>query len=183
VCIATIGALVAGLVASVLLSEEDDGAVAQQGELEPIDAADPEAMLAVGLTTVDGKPDTLAAHLDGRPMVLNLWAWSCVPCIDEMPLLEAAHQENAGLAFFGVHVNDPGSSDQLAKAQRLAEQTGITFPWAQDADRNFFFEANAAGMPTTLLLDGRGRILATKTGAFADRSELQGWIDRHQPTP
>ncbi len=182
VCIAAIGALLAGLVASLVLTD-DAGSDEARGELEAIEEADPEAMLAVALTTPEGDPTTLAAHLDGRPMVVNLWAHSCAPCIEEMPLLEAAHQEHAAVGFLGVHVNDPAPSDQLEKAQALAAQTGITFEWVQDPDRNFFFEAKAAGMPTTLLLDRRGRILATKTGAFRDRAELWSWISEHQPSP
>jgi len=115
--------------------------------------------------------------------VLNLWAWSCAPCIDEMPLLEAAHVADPSIAFLGVHVNDRGPSDQMPKAVRLAEQTGITFPWIVDAGQDFFFEAKAAGMPTTLFLDGRGRILATKTGAFSDAADLAAWIDTNRPEP
>lgn len=181
-CIATIGALVAGLIASTVLSEDDDEATPGL-DLESVDEADPEAMLAVGLTTTDGKPTTVAAHLDGRPVVVNLWAWSCVPCIDELPLLEAAHREHDDVAFLGIHINDRSNADQLARATRLADQTGITFPWVQDAEQDFFFAANAAGMPTTLFLDQRGRIMATKTGAFANQGELQAWIDAHRPEP
>lgn len=177
VCIATIGALVAGLIASAVLTDDEADSTAI-GELEPIDAADPEAMLAVPLTTIDNKPTTLAAHLDGRPMVLNIWAQSCVPCVDEMPMLEQAHQDNPETAFFGVD-----TQDRLEKALPMAQQTGITYPWVQDPGGNFFHAANAAGMPTTLFLDERGRILATKTGAFSDQAELQGWIDRHRPEP
>jgi thiol-disulfide isomerase/thioredoxin len=133
-------------------------------------------MVSVALTTVDGKPTTLAAHLDDRPMVLNIWAQSCVPCVEEMPLLEAAHQANPDVAFFGVD-----TQDRLDRALELAAQTGITYPWVQDPTGNFFYEAGATGMPTTLLLDRRGRILATRTGAFSDQADLQGWIDEHRP--
>lgn len=175
VCIATIGALVAALITSALLAD-DSSEPAATAELQALDDTDSETMLAVGLTTIDGKPTTLAAHLDGRPVVVNLWAQSCVPCVDEMPLLEEAHQANPDVAFFGVD-----TQDRLEKALAMAEQTGITYPWAQDPAGNFFYAANAAGMPTTLFLDERGRILSTKTGAFADRAELQAWIDEHRP--
>lgn len=73
------------------------------------------------------------------------------------------------------------TQDRLEKAKALAEQTGITYPWVQDPSGNFFFEARASGMPTTLLLDRRGRIVATRTGAFRDQADLQGWIDRYRP--
>lgn len=176
VCLATIGALLAALVASSLLDDSTDAGSDQVAELEPVGAVDVDRMLSVALTTVDGEPTTLAAHLDTRPMVLNIWAQSCVPCVEEMPLLEAAHQANPDVAFFGVD-----TQDRLDRALVLAAQTGITYPWVQDPTGNFFYEAGATGMPTTLLLDRRGRILATRTGAFSDQADLQGWIDEHRP--
>jgi cytochrome c biogenesis protein CcmG/thiol:disulfide interchange protein DsbE len=176
VCVATIGALLAALVASALLDDTADERTEQTAELEPVGAVDLDRMLSVALTTVDGTPTTLAAQLDTRPMVLNIWAQSCVPCVEEMPLLEAAHQANPDVAFLGVD-----TQDRLDRALELAAQTGITYPWVQDPSGNFFYEAGATGMPTTLLLDRRGRILATRTGAFADQADLQGWIDEHRP--
>lgn len=176
VCIAAVAAISAGLVASLVLTDDEPTAV--DADAGP----DFEALLEVGLRTSEGRPTTLAAMLDGRPMVVNLWAQSCAPCIEEMPLLEVAHQERPELAFLGVHVNDP-TPGQVDRARALAARTGITFPWVQDPDRNFFFEAGATGMPTTLLLDPRGRILATRTGAFADHADLRTWIDQHRPEP
>ncbi|MDK1097639.1 MAG: TlpA disulfide reductase family protein, partial [Actinomycetota bacterium] len=37
--------------------------------------------------TADGGEFSLAEHLanDGRPIFLNLWAWWCYPCREEMP--------------------------------------------------------------------------------------------------
>jgi thiol-disulfide isomerase/thioredoxin len=180
VCVALIGALVAGLAASVVLTDDDTTGADASG-LEAVVPPDSEAMLAVELTTVAGQPTTLAANLDGRPLVVNLWAHSCAPCIEEMPLLEAAARDHQDIGFLGVHVNDPSPGDQLAKASALAVQTGITYPWVVDTDQDFFFEAKAAGMPTTLFLDARGRILATKTGVFTDDADLRAWIDEHAP--
>lgn len=175
VCVATIGALIAALVTLEIL-EGDESPETAQATLETLPAPDTDRLVSTALETIDGQPTTLAAHLDHRPMVLNIWAQSCVPCVDEMPLLEAAHQANPDIAFLGVD-----TQDRLEKAKALAEQTGITYPWVQDPSGNFFFEARASGMPTTLLLDRRGRIVATRTGAFRDQADLQGWIDRYRP--
>lgn len=174
VCAAVIAALCAALATSLLLG--DTGSSDPEATLEPVGAVDVDRMLSVALETVDGKPTTLAAHLDDRPMVLNIWAQSCVPCVEEMPLLEQAHQDNPDVAFLGVD-----TQDRLDKAKDLVAQTGITYPWVQDPSGNFFYEASATGMPTTLLLDRRGRILANRTGAFDDLTELQAWIDRYRP--
>jgi thiol-disulfide isomerase/thioredoxin len=102
---------------------------------------------------------------------VNFWQSSCVPCIEEMPLLEEARADREDLTFVGV-----ASQDRLEQAIELADQTGITYPWVQDPEGNLFFEARAAGMPTTILLDASGAIVATETGAFADRAELDAFL-------
>ena len=39
------------------------------------------------------------------------------------------------------------------------------------------FTYNAAGLPTTLLLDSDGQVLALETGAFTSAKELQSFLD------
>ncbi len=172
-CLALVAALLAALAASVFLSDEDtDPATSNALELgAPID---PGALLDVELLTVDGAPTTLAAHLGPRPMVVNLWAQSCVPCVEEMPLLEDLHQAREDLDVFGVDIED-----RLDKAVAMAQQTGITYPWVQDTSGDFFFEARAAGMPTTLLVNPDGTVIAAKTGPFENAEDLAGWVDSY----
>ena len=51
-------------------------------------------------------PPTSAAYADDQPMLVNLWASNCVPCIDEMPLLEQARADNPDVTFVGVATQD-----------------------------------------------------------------------------
>lgn len=180
ICIATIAALAAGIVASIVL-KEDPPAASDPMELTDPEEIDLDSLLAVGLTTVDGQPTTLAAQLDGRPMVVNLWGQWCAPCIEEMPLLEAAHKAHPEVAFLGVHLNELNGGDQLSGAKEMAAQTAISYPWVMDEARDFSVEANVAAMPTTLLLDPRGRVQAVKTGVFSDQSEVDVWIAKNTP--
>jgi thiol-disulfide isomerase/thioredoxin len=171
VCVALVGALAAALVTALVLDDEPSRS-ASKGDLELAERVDTGELLATGLLTVDGEPTTLAAHLTDRPVVVNLWAQSCVPCVDEMPLLEQAHRDNPDIAFLGVDTQDP----RLEQAKRLAEQTGITYPWIRDPDGEFFYAARAAGLPTTLLITPDGEIRA-RHGVFKTAGQLQRWID------
>lgn len=174
VCVALIGALAAGLVSSVVIGDDPEP-TSSGATLEPAGRVDVDRLLAVAMETTAGKATTLAALLDGRPTVVNIWAQSCAPCVREMPLLEEASKANPDVAFVGVD-----TQDQLDAAQAMARKTGITYPWVQDPSGNFFYEAKGAGMPTTLLLDRSGNVLASKTAAFSSLAQLQGWIDGHR---
>lgn len=173
VCIALVGALVAALATSLVL-DDDPRATAEQEpeELALEDGVDTAELLGVELVDLDGSTTSLGALLVDRPMVVNLWAQSCAPCVKEMPLLEAASKANPDVAFLGVD-----TQDQLDKATEMAERTAITYPWVQDPDGNFFYAARAAGMPTTLAINPQGEVLAARTGSFSSQSELQRWID------
>src|SRR5690606_10553180 len=58
-----------------------------------------EAIPAIELPDLDGRPTTLASLQAGRPMLVNVWASWCGPCIEEMPELQrfAAAQGPTGV--------------------------------------------------------------------------------------
>lgn len=174
---ASVAALIVVLVAGD--GDADGGDATSSGSLELTDQGDVniDRLLSVQLDTADGDTTDLGALLDGRPLLVNLWQSSCVPCIDEMPLLEQASVDRADqLAVVGV-----ATQDEPDDAATLATQTGITYPWVLDPEGRVFYEARAAGMPTTVLLDAVGRVLGVETGAFVDADELDAFLDDHLP--
>lgn len=171
-CIAVVGALLAALATSLLLDDDGGTTDPAAADLTLDDAVDTTELLGVELLDLDGTPTSLGALLTDQPMVINLWAQSCAPCVKEMPLLEAASKANPEVAFLGID-----TQDQLDKALLMAERTAITYPWVQDPDGDFFYAARAAGMPTTLAVNPQGEVLAAKTGSFSSQAELQRWID------
>jgi thiol-disulfide isomerase/thioredoxin len=168
-----LGASIAAALVATIVLDDDDAAAPASGVLELTEPADVsvDRLLSVRLTTVDGEATNLDELRGDGVTVVNFWQSSCVPCIEEMPLLEEARADREDLTFVGV-----ASQDRLEQAIELADQTGITYPWVQDPEGNLFFEARAAGMPTTILLDASGAIVATETGAFADRAELDAFL-------
>jgi thiol-disulfide isomerase/thioredoxin len=174
VVIALLAALGAGLVTSIVLGGDDGGSSASGDRLtlSGDKAVNIDRMLSARLRTPAGAATSLDRLRDDRPTLVNLWASTCAPCVKEMPLLEAASKVNPSIQFLGIATQDP-----VAKARKLATQTGIRYPWALDPDGNFFYEVKAAGLPTTLLISPSGAIIATKTGAFGDEQELQDFLD------
>lgn len=174
VCIALTGALAAALVTSIVIGNDDpmvDEAAALT--LDPNPEVDVATMLTIPLETREGDPTDLGKLFDDRPVLLNFWQSTCAPCIREMPLLEQAAEANPDVAVLGIATQEV----RPEAAERLAAQTAITYPWAFDPTGDLFYEAQGTGMPTTLVLDTDGTILARETGAFDDLAEVQAFLD------
>ena len=103
--------------------------------------------------TLDGEPFRLS-DLRGRPVIVNFWGPSCVPCRDEFPLFKAKLAQHAaeGLVIVGVLMHDPPEP-------------------ARDFVRDF-----AAGWPTVVDPDasirGAYRTVARPTSYFVDRDGI-----------
>ena len=115
----------------------------------------------VTFTGFDGKVVTLSS-LKGTPLVVNFFASYCVPCITEMPALEAVHQQlGTKVTFLGLAV-----SDRIDPAQALIKRTKVTYRTAQDKDGGVLATVKGTVLPTTVLIDAQGTIVATHAGAL-----------------
>src|SRR5579885_785309 len=64
------------------------------------------AVAAAKLTLVDGSSRSFA-DLRGTPVVVNFFSSTCVPCVAEMPALEAVNQSLGGAVHFvGIDPQD-----------------------------------------------------------------------------
>ena len=114
-------------------------------------------------TAADGTVRRLADYA-GRGVVLNLWATWCVPCVREMPALDALA---AAVAGDGIVVL-PLSSDRggAPVVQRFYADRGIThLPVLLDPGSATAHALSVRGVPTTLLIDKDGQEVAWLEGA------------------
>lgn len=125
------------------------------------------------LPRIDGGTATLAA-LRGRPVVLNIWATWCPPCVREMPSLQRVYERfrEDGLAVLAVAVDDePGMRRPDGRIEGLVsgfvEEHGLTFPVVVDPTGDTEHRFGTEYLPTTILIDGEGRIRATEIGGHA----------------
>jgi cytochrome c biogenesis protein CcmG/thiol:disulfide interchange protein DsbE len=103
-------------------------------------------------TTLDGQPFDLAA-LRGRPVLINFWGPSCVPCRDEFPLFQAKLTEHAGddLAIVGVLMYDAP-----APALDFIEAYGATWPTVDDPAGEIRTTYRVGLRPQTYFVDADG---------------------------
>ena len=118
--------------------------------------------------------DASFADYAGRPLVINFWSSSCVPCVTEMPALEGVHQDYAGrVAFVGVDVQDG-----IAPAQAMADRTGVTYDLVRDPDGSLIASVGGSGLPTTVLVRADGTIARVSGPGAIDPGDLRRWIDQ-----
>lgn len=99
------------------------------------------------------------ADFAGKPLLVNYFAPWCAPCLRELPLLEALAREGE-IAVVMVNY-DPTTPAELRK---MAGQYHIRVPQLiprQEASLPF---PHPAGLPTSYLLDGEGKLQQTLVG-------------------
>ena len=117
------------------------------------------------LSTLEGKATDLPAlaAAEGKPMVVNLWATWCPPCIREMPVFEQAQQELDDITF--VFVNQGENAQHVRRF--LEEHTLNLDNVLLDASNALGEVTGSMAMPTTLFYDASGRLTNTHFGELS----------------
>jgi cytochrome c biogenesis protein CcmG/thiol:disulfide interchange protein DsbE len=105
-------------------------------------------------------PKTSLASLRGKPALINFWASWCEPCREEAPELERFARSLHGEGrLVGVDY-----TDQTDGGREFVRRYGWTFPILSDPDGVYGARYRFSGLPTTVVLDPRGRIVETLRG-------------------
>lgn len=104
--------------------------------------------------------ETSLAQFRGKPLLLNLWATWCAPCVKELPTLDAL-------------ADRPGAPQVLALSQDMGDQSkvrafldckAITLEPYQDPDMAMSDALGANILPTTILYASDGKEIWRYTG-------------------
>lgn len=111
------------------------------------------------VTNAAGKSLTLAS-LKGKPVLVNLWATWCAPCVVELPTLDRIAADGK-LRVLTVSQD----MQQTEKVADFLKQRGGTHlePWL-DPKNDLIFHYQADTLPTTILYDAQGREVWRYTG-------------------
>ena len=122
------------------------------------------------LESTDGSSVSLK-DFKGSKVMVNLWSTRCVPCVSEMPHIQAIHEKWAdkGLKILAVNV-----SDNAQKAGQFASDNGFTFTILSDPKGQMFQTfCLQQVIPITLFIDEEGILKAKKLGAFSSVEEIE----------
>ena len=113
-------------------------------------------------------PDEADATLKdfaGTPVLVNLWATWCAPCVAEMPTLDAVAKSYGPKRLAVLTISQDSQGESVVKPffekHRLPHLKG----WI-DPENQFGFHYNTGMLPTTLLYDAQGKELARVVGAM-----------------
>ena len=114
------------------------------------------------------------AQYAGRPVLINVWASWCAPCVEEMPALQAFAKEQGpnGVQVVGIALDD------VDAVRAFIKRTGVTYPILIDApglaDAGVRLGNPKGVLPYSVLIGADGRLSKQRIGPF-EEGEIAGW--------
>jgi thiol-disulfide isomerase/thioredoxin len=130
------------------------------GEFIPVRPSQPAPETA--FTDIDGK---LAGVADfrGTPVVVNLWATWCQPCLKEMPSLDRLQSALGGKLVVAAVSEDSAGAKRVAPFVAGMGLSNLKIYLDPKSDLGHAFHVR--GLPTSIVIDARGRVVGRVEGA------------------
>jgi thiol-disulfide isomerase/thioredoxin len=176
------GAVLAGLAVSRLRPTSPPPATGAPSEALALTVFDPPRPVpAIRFTDADGRARTLA-DFRGRVVLLDIWATWCGPCRKEMPSLDrlARSLGRADFVVLPVSIDRDGREvvEPFYRALGIDRLAIYLDPLGRGTSA-----LSIPGVPITLLIDRRGRMVARKMGgAEWDGAQTVALIRSHLPS-
>jgi len=143
---------------------------------QPVPSQGQTGRLQHGLSPTYGTPAAPALDLSGldgnryrqsdyrgKVLIINFWASWCPPCIAEMPTLQKAwdllHDGN-----FEILAVNLGESEETIRRFVNGFEPKLDFPFLISTDRSIMQTWRIQGLPTSHIIDTRGRLVYSEVG-------------------
>jgi thiol-disulfide isomerase/thioredoxin len=114
---------------------------------------------ATSIKDGDGEETSLSAIAGGKPLLVNLWATWCAPCVKELPTLDAL-ADRGGPQVIAVS-QDTSAPD---KVRAFLQQKKIGLEAFQDSEMGLSAALGSQILPTTILYGSDGKEIWRFTG-------------------
>ncbi|MBW3623306.1 MAG: TlpA family protein disulfide reductase [Armatimonadetes bacterium] len=114
------------------------------------------------LPTVRGGETVKLSDTAGKVRLVAFWSTTCIPCIKELPVLQAIQKTYGDQGFQVLYL----SADPPELQKPFLEKRNVKFP-SLIADNKTLEVYDAAELPKMALVNGEGRILKEYTGETA----------------
>ena len=141
-------------------STSQESFIAGSGAITVIKSADRKPAPELTGTTLTG--DQFSFEI-GKVGVVNVWASWCSPCRAEIPALIELSQQYTSVQFMGILTRD-----NLVAAEAFARNKAMPYPTFIDDALLIGFKGTlpANAIPSTVLIDKKGRVAARISGAI-----------------
>lgn len=146
----------------------------QRKEKEKIKAAFVPGAAFPDFDEKDMKGDPLSiSKFKGRVVLVDFWATWCGPCVNELPVVQAAYEKYHGRGFEIIGIS---LDKDLARLKAFIETKQMNWPQYFDGkgwQNKLAVKYGIDSIPATFLLDREGRIVARNLRGSALEAELE----------
>lgn len=139
---------------------------------------------AIALTDFQGRPVPFS-DVQRDATLVAFWSAACVPCIEEMPLLDALYKKLSDHAHFTVIGVNLDEDAELPAAQKVLAKTKVAYPMLRDPRRElvrqwFPNKPDQLGLPTVLVLDRQFHALYSQgfQPGMSTEAFIAAWLPR-----
>ena len=159
-------------------STGDKGYVDGRGIITRLPAAERGKPGEVSGRTLEGRQVRLSDYA-GKTVVLNVWGSWCPPCRKEAPTLAAASRQLKGqdVVFLGINTRDSSPDQGLAFQRRYDVPYPSLFDPAGRSLLAFRGTLTPSAIPSTVVIDPRGRVAASVIGEVPGRATLVDLVE------
>ena len=142
---------------------------ATQGQIQTNDPliGHPAPNFTLGMLSLHSTAPISLADFKGKAIVLNVWNSTCVPCVNEAPLMQSQWQrvQSKGIVFIGIDFQDL-KSDGLS----FLKKYGITYPNVLDTSGSTAISYGVTATPETLFINRQGVVVSRVISELSEQT-------------